>query len=109
MSNIGCGNSHSVFLSVDGILYSCGKSTFGQLGLGDLKDTDIFQPTEIQFFSENKTSIKQISIGYFHNAALAEDGNIYTWEKVWVEMDNWVIILKHQILFLKKLILMNQT
>jgi alpha-tubulin suppressor-like RCC1 family protein len=35
---LSCGDSHSMALSRDGVVYAWGEATYGQLGLDDIRD-----------------------------------------------------------------------
>ena len=60
-----------------GWLYTWGTGFVGQLGLGRMCQT--CTPTIVQDFIDKGLSIKQIYCGSHHNAAIANDGNLYTW------------------------------
>jgi len=72
---ITCGQSHSLFLTVSGFLYSCGSNNFGQLGHGD--DVKRVRPTLIEM--QRPVSFCEISSGCFHNLARDSEGNVYSW------------------------------
>jgi len=50
MVQIGCGYYYSLILSKTGIIYSCGKNEFGQLGHGDLINRN--SPKEVIYFKK---------------------------------------------------------
>ena len=60
-----------------GWLYTWGTGFVGQLGLSRMCQT--CTPTIVQDFIDKGLSIKQIYCGSHHNAAIANDGNLYTW------------------------------
>jgi alpha-tubulin suppressor-like RCC1 family protein len=51
ITKIACGGSHSLFLDSNGLVYSCGDNTYGQLGHGHNNNMTI--PTLIQYFATN--------------------------------------------------------
>ncbi|GLD93746.1 hypothetical protein PINS_up002351 [Pythium insidiosum] len=52
---IGCGDSHSVALSVDGDVFTWGRGQYGQLGLGGDKRTAVDRPTKVPGLPAIKT------------------------------------------------------
>lgn len=72
---ITCGESHTLFLTVSGNLYSCGSNRFGELGHGD--DKPRVRPTFIQ--ASAYPHFNFISSGMFHNLALTVEGKLYSW------------------------------
>lgn len=74
-SGIACASDHSVFMTDDGEVLSCGKGEYGRLGSGhtsDLKDPIVIEALE----NEN---IISISAGSTHSCALSESGKLFTW------------------------------
>ena len=65
-------------LTDDGFVYSWGRGQDGQLGHGDAA-ADVWEPKRIEFFASSGTVITALSCGYFHSAAVSEDGLLYTW------------------------------
>ncbi|ETE65760.1 putative E3 ubiquitin-protein ligase HERC3, partial [Ophiophagus hannah] len=72
--NIAAGSAHSMVVSMFGTVYSWGKNTFGQLGLGDTEDRYI--PTNVKALEQKKTVF--ISCGGEHTAVLSKDGLVCT-------------------------------
>jgi alpha-tubulin suppressor-like RCC1 family protein len=74
---ISAGGHHSLFLTDDGYVYSCGRNHKGQLGLGNTDDKNI--PTPILFFNNNhEITIIEISAGRYHSLFLTDDGYVYS-------------------------------
>jgi alpha-tubulin suppressor-like RCC1 family protein len=81
---ISTGSYHSLFLTDNGDVYSCGYNYFGQLGLGNNNNKNI--PTLIQYFynndeikiNNNEITIIEISAGSYHSLFLTDDGNVYS-------------------------------
>ncbi|KAK9398702.1 putative E3 ubiquitin-protein ligase HERC4 [Crotalus adamanteus] len=71
---IAAGSAHSMVVSIFGTVYSWGKNTFGQLGLGDTEDRYI--PAHVKALEHKKTVF--ISCGGEHTAVLSKDGLVCT-------------------------------
>jgi len=75
ITQIACGQNHTIFLASDGIIYGCGRNEYGQLGLGYTTSSQS-TPHVITFFSG--INISQIACGYNHTIFLAGDGKLYS-------------------------------
>jgi hypothetical protein len=69
---ISCGDCHSLALTESGCVYSWGNNRYGQLGVGNIQETN--EPIIIEL---NEVKIEKISCGPFHSLLLSCDGNIY--------------------------------
>jgi len=69
---VDCGGNHSISLKSDGTLWSTGQNHYGQLGLGDNVDRNVFTQ-EIGL----DTDWKQVAGGYMHTMAIKSDGNLW--------------------------------
>lgn len=69
--------NHSVILSHDGKLFSCGMGSRGRLGLGNLGNCLSFRL--INHFPENDLFVRDFSISNNHSIALTRDNEIYGW------------------------------
>ncbi|KAE8810905.1 ultraviolet-B receptor UVR8-like [Hordeum vulgare] len=72
---VACGWRHSVSVSSSGALYTYGWSKYGQLGHGDFQDHLV--PRKLEALKD--VPISQISGGWRHTMAVAEDGKLYGW------------------------------
>ena len=68
-----CGGEHSIFLSNNGRVYTCGHGYFGQLGLGNNKN--VKTPILVNCLS-NKNVI-EIGAGWSHSLVLTDEGYVY--------------------------------
>lgn len=75
---VSAGEGHTVGLTADGAVYAWGDNSFGQLGNGTSTSSTVPVPVDTSGVLDGVT-IVQVSAGYSHSVALADDGNIYTW------------------------------
>lgn len=71
IESIAAGDSHSLFLTVEGTVFACGYNPFGQTG----------QPVEVEnqlARIENIPPIAEIECGYFHSILMTKSGEILT-------------------------------
>ena len=69
------GENFTVALKSDGTVWTFGKNTNGELGLGDNIDKNV--PQEVGLLKDK--IVEQIAVGNNHAIALTKDGEIYTW------------------------------
>ena len=65
-------SEHSLILKNDGTLWGCGYNYYGNLGLGDTTNRNIF--TQI---TTNTDNIKEVYCGAHHNIVLKKDGTLW--------------------------------
>eukprot|EP00455_Lapot_gusevi_P028562 TRINITY_DN3051_c0_g2_i4.p1 TRINITY_DN3051_c0_g2~~TRINITY_DN3051_c0_g2_i4.p1 ORF type:complete len:430 (+),score=147.97 TRINITY_DN3051_c0_g2_i4:52-1341(+) len=68
---------HSLFLTADGKVLSCGASTYGQLGHGDKVDSH--EPKEIAALQLQGDRVVGIGGGGQHSLAVTANGDLYSW------------------------------
>eukprot|EP01122_Echinamoeba_exundans_P000373 TRINITY_DN10331_c0_g1_i1.p1 TRINITY_DN10331_c0_g1~~TRINITY_DN10331_c0_g1_i1.p1 ORF type:complete len:996 (-),score=143.11 TRINITY_DN10331_c0_g1_i1:1-2583(-) len=67
---------HSLFLTEDNRLWSCGYNFTGELGVGSKENSLV--PKPISFF-QNKAKIVSVAVGSQHTLVLLADGELYSW------------------------------
>ena len=73
--DIAPGLQHCIGLTSSGQCYSWGQNTYGQLGIGNTKETK--RPHLIKTLSD--LTVTQISCGSYHSMALTSDGKVFIW------------------------------
>lgn len=73
--HVSLGNSHSLFLTEDGEVLSCGIDDYGRLGTGASANATTPEPL-VELVDE---TIVQAKAGNAHSVALSESGKVYTW------------------------------
>lgn len=72
---LGSGDSHSLCVTDEGLVFAWGDNDFGKLGNGTCKGTHV--PVQI----ESLANISQVYSGSQFSVALGRDGSVYTWGK----------------------------
>ena len=81
---VSCGNNHTLILSVDGRILSCGENTCGQLGRGDMDFTTtcnrfvVVYPLHGQHTAASK-NVRSIASGAYVCAMILEDESLWLW------------------------------
>eukprot|EP01084_Bolivina_argentea_P077555 140708_1 len=70
-----CGCSHTVILTRDGVILSCGYNKMGQLGHGD--EETHYIPKIVNSLLGKR--VINISCGGLHTICVTEDGKVYSW------------------------------
>jgi alpha-tubulin suppressor-like RCC1 family protein len=73
------GETHSMMLCQNGLLFSCGKNDDGVLGVGDTVDRST--PNLIMGLSDK--NVYSIAAGVYHNLAITDEGRLFSWGKGW--------------------------
>lgn len=74
-ASISCGRHHTLILTDDGEIFTCGVGEYGRLGTGSSSDALIPLPID----SLGDVDIVQIAAGYDHSLALTSTGTILSW------------------------------
>jgi len=78
VQSISSGEHHTLVLAADGVVYSCGRPTYGRLGRPDAAvrlDEPEHEPKRVEFGEP----IAFINAGFAVSAAVAESGALYVW------------------------------
>lgn len=84
ITQLACGDSHSMALTKEGFVYAWGEATLGQLGLDNVnalpKNTEgkPYQPYPTKVLALANKKITAISCGETHTLALTENGHLYS-------------------------------
>ncbi|KAK5650940.1 hypothetical protein RI129_001969 [Pyrocoelia pectoralis] len=73
-----CGNTHSLLLTAEGKVYSCGNNDYGQLGHDQPRKRPRMSMCN-QVLALDAYHISHVACGYSHSMALNEWGQIFTW------------------------------
>jgi alpha-tubulin suppressor-like RCC1 family protein len=76
ITDICCGQRHSLALTFNGEVYAWGYNAYGQIGNESSRDFQ-FIPTKLNGFDSEK--VVMISCGYRHSMALTESGRVFSW------------------------------
>ena len=72
IKSVYCGYYYTLILENDGTLWGCGANGYGQLGLGDTNNRNIF--TQV---TTDVNDIKQVYCGGYHTLMLKNDGTLW--------------------------------
>ena len=74
---VACGWFHTVVLTADSRVLTCGRGDRGQLGHGDKAHKLVLTQVEVEHFKGVR--IVMVAAGHEHSAAVGEDGSVCTW------------------------------
>ena len=72
---VACGDSHTLILSISGLLYACGLNTEGQLGTNSSENSNVCTILE----SVSGIPMQEIAASNFSAAVCEEENNLYVW------------------------------
>jgi len=75
IKDVKCAQAHTVILTEDGEVLSCGLNDYGRLGTRTMTDASL--PQTITTLADE--DIVQIAAGHCHSVALSKNGVVYTW------------------------------
>jgi alpha-tubulin suppressor-like RCC1 family protein len=77
---VAAGGFHSAALDDEGLMWTWGRNTEGQLGLGDTaKKRDFFEPQIVSLDAVNGKHMRLVTCGVRVSAAVDENGSLWTW------------------------------
>jgi alpha-tubulin suppressor-like RCC1 family protein len=80
---VAAGGNHTIALTTNGTVWSCGLNSYGQLGLGDTNFYSNYRTTpsliESDFGWVAFENIATVSAGSWHSIALKTDGTLWSW------------------------------
>ncbi|KAL3269950.1 hypothetical protein HHI36_009006 [Cryptolaemus montrouzieri] len=79
VKQVTAGHAHSLILTLDGELFGFGSNAFGQLESSHGGANKYSNPMRIHIMPQLLTPIEKVSSAYFHNIAILEDQEVYTW------------------------------
>jgi alpha-tubulin suppressor-like RCC1 family protein len=74
-TQVAAGTFHTIAIGSDGNTYTWGNNIYGQLGTG----TTANSPVPVRVLTPRGVTFTQVAAGAYHSAAVASDGNTYTW------------------------------
>ncbi|XP_044753583.1 uncharacterized protein LOC123312995 [Coccinella septempunctata] len=79
IKQVAAGHAHSLILTEEGELYGFGSNAFGQLEISDKNSNKHTKPVRIHIRSDLLTPVEKVTSAYFHNVAVLQDQEVYTW------------------------------
>ena len=72
-----CGNTHTLLVTEEGVVWAFGRGEHGRAGLND--EDDRLVPTCVDPQSFGGAQVTTVAGGYYHSAAVTEGGALFTW------------------------------
>ncbi|XP_045473518.1 uncharacterized protein LOC123679961 [Harmonia axyridis] len=79
IKQVAAGHAHSLILTEEGDLYGFGSNAFGQLETTNEEMNKYTKPIRIYIGSNLFTPVEKITSAYFHNVAVLQTQEVYTW------------------------------
>ncbi|KAM4743192.1 putative E3 ubiquitin-protein ligase HERC4 isoform 2-T2 [Anableps anableps] len=76
VTRVSAGGSHTLFLTLSGLVYCCGANKYGQLGLNRVDEKGRFNICMVPAL--RPLGVSFISCGESHTAVLTKEGNVFT-------------------------------
>ncbi|XP_031153119.1 E3 ISG15--protein ligase HERC5-like isoform X1 [Sander lucioperca] len=76
VTQVSAGASHSLFLTLPGLVYCCGANKYGQLGVNRVDENGRFNICMVPAL--RPLGVRFISCGEAHSAVLTKDGKVFT-------------------------------
>ncbi|XP_041643463.1 probable E3 ubiquitin-protein ligase HERC1 isoform X2 [Cheilinus undulatus] len=73
ISQVACGERHTLFVLEDGSVAACGQNDYGQIGSGSNENA------VVPHFVEPVAYVSKVTCGANHNLALTDDGRLFQW------------------------------
>ena len=73
---VASGQHHSVFVTSEGQVYSCGRGDYGRLGIGE-KASEQHSPVEVVALKDQK--VQKVACGEVVSFAVTQTGEMYSW------------------------------
>ena len=77
VQKVACGGGHTLALSTDGRVLSCGKGLYGRLGHGGTADEEMFRIIEALL----PYRVTSVSCGLWNSCCLTDEGVVLVWGK----------------------------
>lgn len=77
---VACGAKHTLVVTRNGALWACGRGVFGELGLNDEADRNVFERvTGDKNAAFGGEMVVAVAAGSTHSQAVTKDGALWTW------------------------------